>query len=131
MELILELPHARAQLFGLELTSLGALLHVQDAHHTGEVDALVGELVDEFEAFDVGLGVQARIAARALGFTRPLDSYTRSVWGCMPVSSAATEIIYSGLLRLSSVMLPPSNRIIESYCTRRAPGCSDPARDAV
>ncbi len=55
MELILKLPYARAQLFGLELTSLGALLHVQDAHHTGEVDALVGELVDEFEALDVGL----------------------------------------------------------------------------
>ena len=66
MDLVLELAHAGAELLHLRLALLGALLHVQDAHHAGEVDALVGELVDELEPLDVRARVQARVAARAL-----------------------------------------------------------------
>ena len=61
-----------------------------------------------------------------LGLTRPLDSYTRRVWGCMPVSSAATEIMYNGLLRLSSVMTIPFLRLDTAPALDAGPHCTAP-----
>ena len=72
MQLVLELAHAGAELFVLALTFLGTLLHIEDAHHAGEVDALVGQLVDELQALDIGTRIQARVAARALGVHQAL-----------------------------------------------------------
>ncbi len=67
MQLVLELAHADAELFVLALALLGTLLHIEDAHHAGKVDALVGQLVDELQALDIGTRIQTRVAARALG----------------------------------------------------------------
>ena len=66
MQLVLELAHASAELLVLALALLGTLLHIEDAHHAGKVDALVGQLVDEFQTLDIGTRIQARVTARAL-----------------------------------------------------------------
>ena len=72
MQLVLELAHAGTEFFVLALALLGALLHIEDAHHAGKVDALVGQLVDELQALDIALRVQAGVAARALGIDQAL-----------------------------------------------------------
>ena len=64
--------HAGAELFVLALALLGTLLHIEDAHHAGKVDALVGQLVDELQALDIGTRIQTRVAARALGVHQAL-----------------------------------------------------------
>ena len=72
MQLVLELAYAGAELLVLALALLGALLHIEDAHHAGEVDALVGQLVDELQALDIGTRIQTRVTARALGVHQAL-----------------------------------------------------------
>ena len=72
MQLVLELAYAGAELLVLALALLGALLHIEDAHHAGEVNALVGQLVDELQALDIGTRIQTRVAARALGVHQTL-----------------------------------------------------------
>ena len=72
MQLVLELAHAGTELFVLALALLSTLLHVEDTHHAGKVDALVGQLVDELQALDIGTRIQTRVAARALGVHQAL-----------------------------------------------------------
>ena len=72
VQLVLELAYAGAELLVLALALLGALLHIEDAHHAGEVDALVGQLVDELQALDIGTRIQTRVTARALGVHQAL-----------------------------------------------------------
>jgi hypothetical protein len=67
VDLVLKLAHAAAQAVYLLVALHGALAHVQDPHHAGEVDALVRQLADEVQPLDVALRVQARVAARAPG----------------------------------------------------------------
>ena len=72
MQLVLELANAGAKLLVLALALLGTLLHIEDAHHAGEVNALVGQLVDELQALDIGTRIQTRVTARALGVHQAL-----------------------------------------------------------
>ena len=72
MQLVLELAHAGTEFFVLALALLGTLLHIEDTHHAGKVDALVGQLVDELQALDIGTRIQARVATRALGVHQAL-----------------------------------------------------------
>ena len=72
MQLVLELTNTGAKLLVLALALLGTLLHIEDTHHAGKVDALVGQLVDKLQALDIGTRIQARVAARALGVHQAL-----------------------------------------------------------
>ena len=72
MQLVLELAYAGAEFLVLALALLGALLHIEDAHNAGEVNALVGQLVDELQALDIGTRIQTRVTARALGVHQAL-----------------------------------------------------------
>ena len=65
MHLVLELADAALEALDLVVALELALARVEDADDAREVDALVGELVDEVQALDVGLAVEARVAAAA------------------------------------------------------------------
>ena len=70
------------------------VLEPQHELDAGEVEPELGrEPLDDAQPLDVRLGVEPRPPGVRCGRISPFVSYIRSVCGCMPTSSAATEIM--------------------------------------
>jgi hypothetical protein len=69
---------------------LGLELH--DPLDALEVHALIGQLGDALQELDVGVAVAAVASLRAGGLHETASLVDPQVWGCIPASSAATEI---------------------------------------
>ena len=64
--------HLFVQVVDFLIALVEATLQIQNSNDARKVDALARKLIDKLEAFDVGLRIHARVAARALGAHKAL-----------------------------------------------------------